>query len=146
MNTVQRLGRFKCLTTTAATVILLAVGSTVAWSDETMVKLSGDQEVPPVKTTAAGTGRITVNPDMTVTGKVTTTGAVGTMAHIHQGATGKNGPPVVTLKKEGDNDWSVPPGTKFTDAEYKAFKAGELYFNVHSPDNKGGELRGQIKP
>lgn len=146
MNTIQGLGRFRHMVTAAAAVTLLAIGSTAVWGDEVTVKLSGDQEVPPVSTKASGTGHITVNSDMTISGKVTTTGAVGTMAHIHQGASGKNGPPVVTLTKQGDNEWIVPPGTKLTDAQYKAYKAGELYFNVHSPDNKGGEIRGQIKP
>ena len=33
-----------------------------------------------------------------------------------------------------------------TDAQYEAFKAGNLYVNVHSAANKGGEIRGQLKP
>jgi hypothetical protein len=81
-----------------------------------------------------------------VSGSVTTTGVAGTMAHIHQAAAGKNGPVIVPLTKSGDSTWSVPAGAKLTDAQYEAYKAGDLYVNVHSAENKGGEIRGQLKP
>ena len=112
----------------------------------TQVMLSGSEEVPPVQTAAKGSGSITVNEDKTVSGSVTTTGVKGTMAHIHEGAAGKNGGVAVPLEKKGDNEWAVPAGAKLSDAQYKAFKAGELYVNVHSEANKGGEIRGQLKP
>jgi hypothetical protein len=108
--------------------------------------LSGDQEVPPVTTAAAGTGTISVSADKSVSGSVTTTGVAGTMAHIHDGAPGKNGPVVIPLSKSGDGTWSVPAGAKLTDAQYKSFEAGNLYVNVHSAAHGGGEVRGQIKP
>jgi hypothetical protein len=107
--------------------------------------LSGDQEVPAVKTSASGGGKIMVNPDMTVSGSVTTKGVEGTAAHIHMGAMGKNGGVAVALTKSGDT-YSVPAGAKLTADQYKAYQAGELYVNVHSAANKGGEIRGQIKP
>jgi len=37
------------------------------------------------------------------------------------------------------------PDAKLTDAQYQAYKAGGLYINVHSAENKGGEIRGQLK-
>ena len=110
------------------------------------VKLSGDQEVPPVKTTATGNGTITVNDDKTVSGSVTTAGVNGVAAHIHNGAPGKNGPVAVPLTKDGDNKWTVGPGAKLTDAQFADFKAGNLYVNVHSAAHKDGEIRGQLKP
>jgi hypothetical protein len=110
------------------------------------VTLSGDQEVPAVKTSASGGGTITINDDKSVSGSVTTTGVAGTMAHIHNGAAGKNGPVIIPLTKSGDGTWSVPAGAKLTDAQYAAFEAGDLYVNVHSAANKGGEIRGQLKP
>jgi len=110
------------------------------------VKLSGDQEVPPVKTSATGNGTITVNDDKTVSGSVTTAGVNGVAAHIHNGVPGKNGPVAVPLTKDGDNKWTVGPGAKLTDAQFADFKAGNLYVNVHSAAHKDGEIRGQLKP
>jgi CHRD domain len=111
------------------------------------VKLSGSEEVPPVTTKASGSGTITVKDDKTVSGSVKTEGVVGTMAHIHMGKAGANGPVIITLTKSSDgNTWSVPAGAKLTDAQYEAYKASGLYVNVHSAANKGGEVRGQIKP
>jgi hypothetical protein len=40
----------------------------------------------------------------------------------------------------------VPEGAKLTDAQYESYKAGNLYYNIHSAAYKGGEVRGQIKP
>lgn len=128
----------------AAAAILLSSFAGAGFAADVRVSLSGDQEVPPVTTAAKGSGTITINDDMTVRGSVATTGVEGTMAHIHQGAVGKNGPPIITLTKSGDN-WMVPADAKLSDAQYKAFKAGELYVNVHSAAHKGGEVRGQLK-
>jgi hypothetical protein len=132
--------------TFAAAAISFAACSGIALADEVKVTLSGDQEVPAVKTAATGAGTITINADKSVSGSVTTTGVAGTMAHIHHAAAGKNGPVIVPLTKSGDNGWAVAAGAKLTDPQYEAYKAGELYVNVHSADNKGGEIRGQLKP
>lgn len=111
------------------------------------VKLSGAEEVPPVTTSASGSGSIKVKDDMTVSGSIKTTGIAGTAAHIHSGAPGHNGGVVITLAKSSDgNTWTVPDGAKLTEAQYKEYKAGSLYVNVHSAAHKGGELRGQLKP
>jgi hypothetical protein len=40
----------------------------------------------------------------------------------------------------------VPEGRKLTPAQVQAWKAGNLYVNVHTAANKGGEVRGQINP
>ena len=110
------------------------------------VKLSGSEEVPPVSTQANGSGSFTVADDGAVSGSVTTTGMNGVAAHIHQGARGQNGPVIVPLTKSGDSTWSTPPGAKLNEAQLSAFKAGNLYVNVHSPQNKGGEIRAQLNP
>jgi len=99
-----------------------------------------------VKTAAAGSGTITIADDKSVSGSVTTTGVAATMAHIHMAGAGKNGPVIVPLEKNGDNGWKVPAGAKLNDDQMKAFKAGDLYVNVHSAANPGGEIRAQLKP
>lgn len=109
------------------------------------VKLSGAEEVPPVKTAGSGSGSFRVAEDGTVTGSVTTKDVPGTAAHIHLGAKGKNGPVIVPLDKKGDT-YSVAEGRKLTAAQVKAWKDGELYVNVHTAVHKGGEVRGQIQP
>ncbi|HEX6295322.1 MAG TPA: CHRD domain-containing protein [Burkholderiales bacterium] len=119
-----------------------------AWmpgSSAVSVKLSGAEEVPPVNTQGSGSGSLRLADDGTVTGSVKTTGVQGTMAHIHQGAKGQNGPVIVPLTKNGDT-YSVPEGRKLTAAQMQAWKAGNLYVNVHTAANKGGEVRGQINP
>ena len=125
---------------------VLAAGSGLAIAGATKVTLSGAQEVPPVQTSATGAGTITVNDDQSVSGSVTTTGVKGTMAHIHQAAPGNNGGVAIPLEKKSDNEWAVPAGAKLNDAQYKSYKAGELYVNVHSDAHKAGEIRGQLKP
>jgi hypothetical protein len=109
------------------------------------VSLTGDEEVPPVKTAATGSGYFRVAEDGTLTGSVTTKDVAGTAAHIHLGAKGRNGPVIVPLAKKGDT-YSVPEGRKLTDAQVKAFKDGHLYVNVHSARHKGGEVRAQLQP
>lgn len=109
------------------------------------VSLSGAEEVPPVKTSATGSGSFRVAEDGTITGSVTTKDVAGTAAHIHLGAKGRNGPVIVPLTKNSDT-YSVPAGRKLTESQLKAFKQGELYVNVHSARYKGGEVRAQILP
>lgn len=130
----------------AAAAALFSLGIGMAHAAATHVTLSGSEEVPPVQSAGKGSGTITVNDDKTVSGSVTTTGIKGTMAHIHEGAAGKNGGVAVPLEKKSDNEWAVPAGAKLTDAQFKAYKAGDLYVNVHTDANKGGEIRGQLKP
>lgn len=110
------------------------------------VKLVGAEETPPVTTTASGTGTITIAADKSVSGSVKTAGIEGTMAHIHLGAAGQAGPPIITLTKGDGGMWSVPAGTKLTDDQLTSFKAGNLYVNVHSAAHPAGEIRGQLKP
>jgi hypothetical protein len=142
----------KYLLVIAATAVLASCSTyqdkAPAWmpgSGAVSVKLTGDEEVPPVKVSGSGSGTIRVNSDGTVSGSVSTTGVEGTMAHIHQGAKGQNGPIIIPLTKSGDT-YTVPPGAKLNDAQMKAFKDGNLYVNVHTARNKGGEVRGQLNP
>jgi hypothetical protein len=130
----------------ASALLVVSVWPGLVSAQQVKVTLSGDQEVPAVKTAGAGTGTISIAADKSVSGSVTTTGVAGTMAHIHEAAPGKNGPVVIPLSKSGDSTWSVPAGAKLTDAQFSSFKAGNLYVNVHTAANPGGEVRGQLKP
>ena len=114
-------------------------------SGATRVTLSGGNEVPPVTTSGSGSGSFRVGQDGTVSGSVTTTGVPGTAAHIHQGAKGQNGPVIIPLTKNGDT-YIASTGAKFTAAQLQAFKAGNMYVNVHTSEHKGGEVRGQLEP
>ena len=114
-------------------------------SNAIKVNLTGTEEVPPLTVPGSGSGTFRVAEDGTVTGSVTTKDVEGTMAHIHRGAKGTNGPVIVPLDKSGDT-YSVPAGRKLSAEQIKDLKAGNLYVNVHTAKNKGGEVRGQLTP
>jgi hypothetical protein len=124
--------------------LLLAGCATTPTGDGHRVVLQGSQEAPPVTTSATGSGIITIRPDRSVSGSITTSGINPTAAHIHEAARGVNGPVIVPLVRTDVNVWSVPAGAKLTEAQYAAHRAGNLYVNVHSTTNPGGEIRGQI--
>jgi hypothetical protein len=134
--------------------------------------LDGGQENPPVDTDATGTGILTVNAardtiDFTLTYQGITTNAL--MAHIHAGPRGQNGGIIFflcadtlpagvgpcpepsatlsgTLTEENfiRTDNPTRPVTTFRQA-ILAIRTGNTYFNVHSEDSPGGEIRGQVE-
>jgi hypothetical protein len=109
------------------------------------VTLSGANEVPPVTTSASGSGTVTVNSDCTVSARITVSGMTATAAHIHEGAAGANGGVIVPFVKEGDNTFVAPPGAKMTESQCAAYKAGRTYVNVHSAKHPPGEVRAQLR-
>jgi hypothetical protein len=129
-----------------ALAALLVLGPGLALAADSKVMLTGKEEVPAVETQATGSGTIKVGADKSVSGSVTTKGIEGIAAHIHQAAAGKNGPPIISLEKGDGGTWTVPEGSKLTDEQLAAYKAGELYVNVHSAAHKNGEIRAQLKP
>jgi hypothetical protein len=126
--------------------VLLVFGSAVAIGKDVNVKLTGAEETPPVTTSATGQGKIHIGKGNSVTGTIKTSGIEGIAAHIHVGAKGDAGPPIITLTKGADGTWTVPAGSKLTDEQLADFKAGKLYVNVHSEQHKPGEIRGQLSP
>lgn len=118
----------------------------MARSSNVNVSLSGSQEVPPVTTGAMGSGEISIAPDLSVSGKITFSGMTATMAHVHEGATGKNGPVIISLTKVSDTSFAVPAGAKLSESQYASYRAGNLYVNIHSEAHPGGEIRAQLPP
>lgn len=141
--------RFKaflsCAAVTLASLLVPACGGTdddlpMAFS----ATLFGAEEVPSNASRATGIGLVTVDPDgRTLTASVITSGMADTDAHIHEGAVRQVGPVVFPLAKApGTVVWSTR--TALTGAQLAALQNGAYYFNVHSPDFPGGEIRGQI--
>ena len=109
------------------------------------VALTGANEVPPVTTSASGSGNVTVAEDCTVKARINVTGMQATAAHIHAGAAGMNGKVIVPFTKEGSDTFVAPAGAKLDTEGCAAYKSGQTYVNVHSDAHKGGEIRAQLK-
>jgi hypothetical protein len=150
------------LTGLIASVVLAGIASCGGGDDDgappapaaTVVRsasLTGAQENPPVISAATGRGAVIVNTTTReITGGITFTGLIPSPGghHIHQAPSGNpsgNGPVIIGLVLAPDNTTAtVPAGSTLTDTQYAALLAGELYFNVHTAANPGGEIRGQI--
>ena len=123
--------------------VLVAAAALAGCQGSISVKLSGAEQVPPLTVPGTGAGSLRVADDGTITGSITTERVRGTVAHIHQGAKGTNGPVIVQLDKSGDT-YSVPPKHRLTPAQIEELKKGNLYVNVHTSRYRAGEVRGQI--
>lgn len=108
--------------------------------------LSASQEVPP--TSSAGTGQAEVRLDKatsTLSWKVTYTGLTGpaVAAHIHgPAAAGVNANVSVPFSNVGTSP--ITGQATVTPAQVAQLEAGQMYVNVHTAANKGGEIRGQL--
>lgn len=127
------------------TALFAACALSAAGAVAESLQLTGAQEVPPNDSQAVGTGDITIDADGNVSGSVSTPTIQGKAAHIHVGAPGKAGPPIITLNGGDPGTWSVPQGAKLNAEQIAAWKAGDLYVNVHTAAHPGGELRAQLK-
>jgi CHRD domain len=109
-------------------------------------RLSGAQETTPVASAASGTGFLVLNPvTRALGGEIEVQGMTVTVAHVHSGAFGVNGPVVIGLEDHGGHGhYSVPANTVLTQAQVDSLRAGGLYFNAHSAAHATGEIRGQI--
>jgi hypothetical protein len=124
--------------------------------------LSGGNEIPAVSTGSAGTATVTLN---ATTGVVTYrvdvyNMPVGTTAgHFHVGAAGVAGPTVInfTVSTGISNDFAITGTATSADLTLRAAQGigswedfqqalllGNMYINVHSTNNPGGEIRGQL--
>ena len=127
MDTVKQFAKQSLWVVVSAVTVLFVGYSGSVLSDEIKVTLSGAQEIPPLTTSATGTGTITVGADKSISGSVKTSGVSVTAAHIHEAGPGMNGPIIIPLTRTSDNVWTVPAGAKLTDTQYESYKAGNLY-------------------
>jgi hypothetical protein len=109
--------------------------------------LTGAQEVPgPGDTDGSGTAEITVvNATNSVCWDVNVRNiAPATAAHIHRGAPGEAGPPVVTLEPptDGSNEGCVVTPSELA-AEINSNPAA-FYVNIHNAEFPNGAVRGQL--
>ena len=127
-------------------IVLTAAPTVTAAVVTKLAILDGNQEVPAVVTTANGSGSLTVDTGTRIViGSLTILTAPATTvtaAHVHDAAAG--GAPIIPLTDSGGGVWSVPANTVLTPAQVVSFIAGSLYFNVHTTQNAGGEIRGNI--
>ncbi|MBS0320944.1 MAG: CHRD domain-containing protein [Proteobacteria bacterium] len=130
----------------AMLLMLVACAATQTLRGSQSVLMTGGQSVPPVDTLASGQGSISINATThEVVGSVTFFGMTPTAVHIHEGAAGTNGPVIVPFVLTGPNTFSAPPGSHLTDAQFAAFRAGNLYVNAHTAAHPGGEVRAQLR-
>jgi hypothetical protein len=130
-----------------ASIAVLFAGTASAATVKFNATLTAAAEVPP--TTSTGSGSATVSLDTTtheITYDVTFSGfsSAVTAAHIHGPAeAGKNAGVVVPL---GNNNPASPiHGTAtLTPEQERQLTAGLYYVNVHSRNNPGGAVRGQL--
>lgn len=145
MNTMVSKSGWVAATALAGAIGILASCQSMEMMSGQQVTLSGNNEVPAVATSASGSGTVTIKEDRSVSVHIVVTGMTATAGHIHEAAAGANGPVIVPFTKTGDNMFDAAAGAKLTDAQYAAYKAGNLYVNVHSAKNPGGEIRAQLK-
>jgi hypothetical protein len=128
---------------------LLLAGATMpltaAWADTVKLgaTMNGASETPPGDADGAGAFAAEVDTEKgdfcyTIT---STKIAAPTMAHVHTGAAGVAGPPVITIDPKGSDECvAVEPDV------LKAIVANPAgyYVNVHNAEFPGGAIRGQL--
>lgn len=105
--------------------------------------LNGAQQVPPVSTSASGTGTFVLTAsglqyDITVKNL---SGGIAA-AHFHHGLLGVNGPVLVPISFTGmhaSGTW-----TSISTDDRNALLNGNIYVNVHTALHPDGEIRGQV--
>ena len=129
---------------------LTIVPPAYAQSQTFTVKLTGNDETPPVNTAATGTAHFQLSSDGKQLNYDLSVKKLNgfMMAHIHQGKAGASGQPVAELSMgKGtitSSDLKGPLAGKQISDLVKMIKSGGAYVNVHTQQNQMGELRGQI--
>jgi len=113
------------------------------------IAMTGANERPAVTTNSTGVFNGTYNKDTKmITYNVTWTGFTATNMHFHKADPSAPGPVVIGVAGTGNPAaWASPiTGTTraLTDAEEADLLNGLWYFNIHSAQFPGGEIRGQL--
>jgi subtilisin family serine protease len=127
-----------------ATITLVDNDATQPANRTFVAQLTGAQEVPANNSTANGSGTVTLNEAETqIAVNLTFNGlsSAQTAAHIHAAAhVGVNAPVLFNLGTGpiSNATFNVTPN------QAQQLKKGLMYFNVHTQNFNGGEIRGQI--
>lgn len=125
-----------------------------------VLELTAEQEAPPLDLAdAKADAELTIDKSTgAISGTVDWSNLSSdiTAAHVHRGFAGINGPALFALEfvpQQPDvgapdtvNPLRIPIGTSLDSDALAALSNGELYINVHTSSNPGGEIRGQIVP
>jgi hypothetical protein len=130
-----------------ASAALIAGAAIAAEGRKLQTTMTGAQEVPgPGDADGTGTASITVNPgqNQVCFALAVTNIDPATMAHIHAGAVGVAGPPVVTLPAPTDGESSGCVTVTRTLAQAILKDPPAYYVNVHNAAFPAGAVRGQL--
>jgi hypothetical protein len=112
------------------------------------VEMTGNNEVPPVNTTATGTAYLRLTDGDTLFSKVVVndleSGDTLIAAHVHPGAAGVNGSVLIPLCG-GTADFGVTKKIPLTSAMVSSLLTDEVYVNAHTTSHPSGIIRGQIR-
>lgn len=122
--------------------------------------LTGSAEVPPNSSASTGSARFTVDGSQLEYTLDVQNVAGAIAAHIHTGAAGTNGPPIVFLFQQAAPGATVSGGSLAAgavdasdmiasagvsyDSMLSLIRRGNAYVNVHTTARPAGEIRGQI--
>jgi len=121
-------------------------GAAVAADTTLKASLNGAGETPPGDPKASGTATVKVSDSGEVCWDVASKDLAGAIAaHLHKGAAGVAGPPVVPFTAP-DASGATKGCGKVDPAVAKDIVAhpGDYYVNVHTTAFKGGAIRGQL--
>jgi hypothetical protein len=130
----------------AGGLALAIAGTASAQMTMLSAKMDGKGETPAGDPKATGTAMIHVDAAKNqVCYTLTTKDLTGMAAHIHKGAAGASGPPVVMLKApDASGKVSDCADAKPDVIADLVANPGNYYVNVHSADFKAGAIRGQL--
>jgi CHRD domain len=125
---------------------LALAGSASAQMTMLSAKMDGKSETPAGDPKASGEAMFHVDTAKNqVCYELHTKDVAGIAAHIHKGAAGTSGPPVVMLKAPDASGKSEGCADAKPDVvQDLVSNPGGYYVNVHSAEFKGGAIRGQL--